>query len=73
MAVIGIMDSGVGGLSVFREISRVLPGEHYIYYADNVEKGKATIILSAKPDVEGQPYIGACSGTFTISNQVIGK
>ena len=35
MAVIGIMDSGVGGLSVFREISRVLPGERYIYYADN--------------------------------------
>jgi len=44
-----------------------------IYYADNVEKGKATIILSAKSDVEGQPYIGACSGTFTISNKVIGK
>lgn len=41
-----------------------------IYYADNVEKGKATIILSAKSD---SPYIGACSGTFTISNKVIGK
>ena len=35
MAVIGIMDSGVGGLSVFREIRKVLPGEHFIYYSDN--------------------------------------
>lgn len=35
MAVIGIMDSGVGGLSVFREIRKLLPDEHYIYFADN--------------------------------------
>lgn len=28
------MDSGVGGLSVFREIRRLLPGEHYVYYSD---------------------------------------
>lgn len=35
MAVIGIMDSGVGGLSVFREIRKVLPDERYIYFSDN--------------------------------------
>lgn len=29
------MDSGVGGLSVFREILKLLPSEHYIYYSDN--------------------------------------
>lgn len=29
------MDSGIGGLSVFREIRKVLPSEHYVYYADN--------------------------------------
>ena len=34
MATIGIMDSGVGGLSVFREIRRLLPEEHYVYYSD---------------------------------------
>ena len=28
------MDSGVGGLSVFREIRRLLPEEHYVYYSD---------------------------------------
>ena len=35
MAVIGIMDSGSGGLSVLREIRKTLPDQHYIYYADN--------------------------------------
>lgn len=35
MAVIGIMDSGSGGLSVLREILRVLPDEKYIYFSDN--------------------------------------
>ena len=35
MATIGIMDSGVGGLSVFREIRKLLPDEHFIYYSDN--------------------------------------
>ena len=35
MALIGIMDSGVGGLSVFREIRKILPQERYIYFADN--------------------------------------
>lgn len=35
MAKIGIMDSGCGGLSVLRELLRVLPGEQYIFYADN--------------------------------------
>ena len=35
MATIGIMDSGVGGLSVLREIRKALPGEHYIYFSDN--------------------------------------
>lgn len=35
MAKIGIFDSGVGGLSVFREIRKVLPEESYIYYSDS--------------------------------------
>ncbi len=33
--MIGIFDSGEGGLSVFREIYRLLPEEKYVYYADN--------------------------------------
>lgn len=35
MAVIGIMDSGAGGLSVLRELRRVLPRARYLYYSDN--------------------------------------
>ena len=35
MATIGIFDSGIGGLSVFREIRKLLPTERYIYFADN--------------------------------------
>ena len=33
--MIGIFDSGSGGLSVLREILRVLPEERFVYYADN--------------------------------------
>jgi glutamate racemase len=33
---IGIFDSGVGGLSVWREIARQLPHENTIYFADQV-------------------------------------
>ncbi|SFF45164.1 glutamate racemase [Fontimonas thermophila] len=32
---IGIFDSGVGGISVLREIRRLLPAEDLIYYADS--------------------------------------
>ena len=35
MATIGVFDSGVGGLSVLREILKVLPGERYVYFSDN--------------------------------------
>ncbi len=35
MATIGIYDSGVGGLSVYREIVKILPDEEYIYFADS--------------------------------------
>lgn len=35
MATIGVFDSGSGGLSVLREIRKVLPRENYVYYSDN--------------------------------------
>ncbi len=34
MAVIGIFDSGSGGLSVYRELIQLLPRERFVYYAD---------------------------------------
>lgn len=51
--MIGIFDSGVGGLSVFREIRKLLPEESYVYYSDNAhcpygEKSKEYIIDRAR-------------------------
>ena len=51
--MIGIFDSGVGGLSVFREIRKVLPEQSYVYYSDNAhcpygEKGRDYIIDRAR-------------------------
>ena len=34
-APIGLFDSGVGGLSVWREVVKLLPHEHTVYYADS--------------------------------------
>ena len=51
--MIGIFDSGVGGLSVFREIKKLLPEERYMYFSDNAhcpygEKSKEYIIDRAR-------------------------
>ena len=35
MATIGIMDSGVGGLSVYKEIISLIPNGRFIYFSDN--------------------------------------
>lgn len=49
MATVGIFDSGVGGLSVLKEIRKILPGVNVIYYGDNANcpygpKGQEFII-----------------------------
>lgn len=51
--MIGIFDSGAGGLSVFREIRKILPEHHYIYYSDSAhcpygEKTRDYIITRAR-------------------------
>lgn len=33
---IGIFDSGIGGVTVLKEIIKILPNEHYIYYSDSI-------------------------------------
>lgn len=48
-APIGVFDSGVGGLTVVKEIMRQLPGESIVYFGDTARvpygsKSKATII-----------------------------
>ena len=51
--MIGIFDSGAGGLSVFREIYKLLPEEKFVYYSDNAncpygEKSREYIIDRAR-------------------------
>lgn len=51
--MIGIFDSGIGGLSVFREIRKILPEQSYIYYSDSAhcpygEKSQEYIIDRAR-------------------------
>ena len=32
---IAVFDSGVGGISVLRELIRIMPNENYIYFGDS--------------------------------------
>ena len=32
---IGIFDSGIGGITVLKEIIKILPNEDYLYYCDS--------------------------------------
>ena len=52
-APIGFFDSGVGGLSVLKEVKKLLPNENYLYYGDTVhvpygEKTKEQLISYSK-------------------------
>ncbi|MBI2801623.1 MAG: glutamate racemase [Gammaproteobacteria bacterium] len=51
---IGVFDSGVGGLSVWREIVRHLPHENTIYFAD-----RGHVPYGSKPQTEIQRYCTA--------------
>jgi len=49
---IGVFDSGIGGLSVLHEARKLLPDEHYLYYADT-----AHVPYGTKPKDEIRDYI----------------
>lgn len=54
---IGIFDSGIGGVTVLREIIKVLPKENYIYYSDSKnnpygDKNKGEILTICDKIVE---------------------
>lgn len=56
-APIGIFDSGVGGLTVAREIMRQMPDEHIVYFGDTARvpygsKSKETIITFSRQIVK---------------------
>ena len=56
-APIGVFDSGVGGLTVAREIMRNLPMEKIVYFGDTARvpygsKSKATVLRYSREIVE---------------------
>ncbi len=76
-AALGVFDSGVGGISVLRELRRLLPNEHLIYYADSGHcpyGGKSREQIVARADViteflleRGVKLIVVACNTATIS------
>ena len=47
---IGVFDSGLGGLSVLRELLNLMPNEHYIYYGDSLHAPYGTKSLQEVRD-----------------------
>ncbi len=77
--VIGVFDSGVGGLTVVRELMRALPGYKLVYLGDTARvpygtKSRETIVRFAREDIEflvarGAAVVVAACGT--VSSQAI--
>ena len=53
---IGIFDSGIGGVTVLREIIKILPNENYIYYSDSKNNPYG--------DKKKEEIIQRCEGLF---------
>ncbi len=72
---IGVFDSGLGGLTVLRELEKVLPGESFVYFGDTGRvpygnKSNETIINYARQDEnflisKDVKYIVAACGTVS--------
>jgi glutamate racemase len=76
---IGVFDSGVGGLTVVREIRKVLPKEKIVYFGDSARvpygtKSKETILRFAKEDInflqsfKVKVIVSAC---FSVSSNAL--
>ena len=77
--MIGIFDSGIGGVTVLKEIIKLLPNEKYIYYSDssNVPYGDKTEdelkiitsnVISFLIDRGCKLIVIACNTASTLSN-----
>ena len=67
---IGVFDSGIGGLTVVREIFRLLPGEPVLFFGDTARlpygpKSTRTVLRFARPNARpplplgGRGVVGA--------------
>ncbi len=55
--VIAVMDSGLGGLSILREIAALMPGENLYYFADNLH-----MPYGPRPLAEVRDFVIAITG-----------
>ena len=83
-APIAIFDSGMGGLSVFREIEKLMPHENLIYFGDTARvpygtRSAETIEKFVKSDLDFlaqfQPkhIVVACGTASSVGNKVLKK
>ena len=49
---IGIFDSGIGGVTVLKEILKILPNENYIYYSDSLNNPYGAVKKLSKVEVK---------------------
>ena len=79
---IGVLDSGLGGISVLRELVKLMPGEDFIYYGDsaNAPYGTRTpeeVIDLTKKDVEfllergAKAIVVACNTATSAGIQIL--
>lgn len=82
---IGIFDSGIGGLTVLKELQRVLPHEHFVYFADTAnlpygEKTPEQIIGYARQtlawmqnEIGAKLVIAACHTSSATALDIVSK
>ena len=71
-APVGVFDSGVGGLTVAREIMRNLPEENIVYFGDTARvpygtKSKDTVLRYSRQIIQLFFHIFQCIGTCRIA------
>lgn len=79
---IGVFDSGLGGLTAVKELHKILPNEHIIYFGDTGRvpygtKGRNTILEYARQDVaflnshDIKAIVVACGTVSTVALPII--
>ncbi|MCC2655965.1 MAG: glutamate racemase [Panacagrimonas sp.] len=69
-APIGVFDSGVGGLSVLRELRRLLPDEDFLYYADSAHcpyGGKSLVEIQARAAAITEELLAAACKLIVVA------
>lgn len=76
-APIGVIDSGIGGITVLRELLRTLPAEHFVYIGDDTNSPYGTrtaediqqlsLALIKQPKLEGTKALVVACNTITAA------